>query len=228
MIPESSGTRGDPDEGVEGDLVEERQQVLSGEVNATMGGGAAQGGFIGEPMDVDEAAAGIDVTPLVESRFQAIEPEDAMGDGGLGQAVPGETDGHTGAEGGSHGPALTDFGTDSVKAEGGALGIADLADAESGRGSREAPVKAVSVRGQRRGERRSDEPQELLTRNAGDQEVSGGADVMSAAGDPAVGQEAHPNGAMAVLEWNSGSGEEFDQDFGAATAGVVTFATAGG
>ena len=61
-------------------------------MDAAMRGRTTQGRFIPETMDVDVAVERIYLSTAIVSGFQAIQPEDAMHDRGLGLALPDGTD----------------------------------------------------------------------------------------------------------------------------------------
>lgn len=70
----------------------ERQQVVGGEMDAAVGIGTAQGGFVASAVNVDVTPEGIHVTAAIEARLQSLQPEDAVGDGRPGQAAPSVAD----------------------------------------------------------------------------------------------------------------------------------------
>ena len=54
--------------------IEEGHEVATGHVDAAVGVGAPQGGFIAEAMDVNVAFKGIHISALVEAGFEAFQP----------------------------------------------------------------------------------------------------------------------------------------------------------
>lgn len=165
--------------------------MLSGQVDAAMGCRPAEGGFVGKTMDVNVPASGVDVAATIEFGFEAFEPEYAMGDRGFRKPVPRVADRDAGAKGGADGPTLADLREDAVKSEWSPVGVADLADAIAGGGRGKTVVELVGVGSERIRERRSDEPEHLLSGNGCDEQVRGGSGVMAAAGDPPGVEEAH-------------------------------------
>ena len=77
------------------------------------------------------AAERIDLATPVESRFQAIEPEDAMGDAGVGKALPSVTDRLAGGKDGADGIAGADLESDPVQTERGLVRVGGLTSAKS-------------------------------------------------------------------------------------------------
>ena len=176
----------DPDEGTGGDRVEEWQKVCRGEMNAAVGGGASERRLVGQAVDVDVTGPGIDGTAPIEAGFQAFEPQDAMSDGGFGEAGPGESDRLTRLEGGPYGPALAYFGGHAMQTKRCPVGVLHLSDAKSGCGRDEATAELVSIRGEGMPPGDMDEPGDLLKGNRGQQEMTCREDVKPAAGEPAT------------------------------------------
>ncbi len=106
-------------------------------MDAAAGGRLADGGLVAGAVDVDVASVGIHVAAAVESGLEAVQPQNARGDFGIGQAFPGVTNWLAGFERGSGRPAAADFFGDAVQAERGAIGAFRLADAEARSGAAE-------------------------------------------------------------------------------------------
>lgn len=177
---------------MEGQSVEEADEMAGGQVDAPVGCGAAEGRFIREPVNIDIPGAGVDGAAAVEAGFESVEPENAMGDGGVGQAGPDEPDGLAGTEGGADGPTLADLGTDPVESERGLPGVTDLTDAEAGGGREETAVELVRARVVGIGVGMPDVPAEFLAWDGGHEQMRRWSDAVAAAGDPPRGGWEHP------------------------------------
>ncbi len=62
-------------------------------MNTTVGLRAAQGRLVAEPVQIDVAAARVHIAATIVACLQPFEPKDAVHDGGIGPALPGEADG---------------------------------------------------------------------------------------------------------------------------------------
>lgn len=142
--------------------------------------------FGGQAMHVDVAPAGIDLAASVEAGFQAVQPQDTVGDGGFGKALPDESRHAPGTEDGSYRPAGADLGGDPVQAEGGSVGVLNLADAELRCGGPEGPLQGVFRAGQV-GHGGPSVPAHLLPSHGNDQDIRGWPNVVASAGAVEIG-----------------------------------------
>lgn len=174
-----SGLGCDPDQRSGGDEIEQGDEVGGGEVDAAVGGGASETGFVGETVDVDVATEGVHVSAAVEAGFETFEPEDPVGDGGVGAPAPGEAYGLAGLEDRTDGPTGADLGGDAVQSEWGAIGVLDLADSEFRGGGAE---QAMAVMGLGVGWG-GQPPGELLAGDGDGDDVGGEGMVMAPTGE---------------------------------------------
>jgi hypothetical protein len=119
--------RDDGDDGADGDLIEELDDIPGTHPDAAPAHGLADGPFLGGAVDVDAAAAGVAVLGL-----EAIEPDDAGDDGVAARGVDGEdlAGGGAVADDGAGGQVFADLIADAQLAKGGAVTIEAIAGAE--------------------------------------------------------------------------------------------------
>src|SRR6266851_9228070 len=111
-------------------------------MNTTVGLRAAQGHLVAEPVQIDVAAARVHIAAAIVSCLQSFQPKDAMHDGGIRPALPGEADGLALFKDRADRMPGADFLSDTVKAQWCSIGIHGLADPEGG--SRDAIALAKS------------------------------------------------------------------------------------
>ncbi len=85
-------------------------------------------------MDVDVAVVGVDIAAAVEARFETVEPEDSVGDGGVGMTFLDQARGLASAEDRALRRAGTDLVRDAVESQGRAMGVLLLAESDAGGG----------------------------------------------------------------------------------------------
>ena len=99
-------------------------------MDAAVGGGATEAGLVSEAVDVDVAGEGVHVAAAVEAGVEAVEPQDARGDGLQRQAVAQVADGLAGFEDGARLRTRAVLLRDTMQAQRCAVRGSDLADAE--------------------------------------------------------------------------------------------------
>lgn len=78
----------DPNQGAHRQTIIEGQQLFTRQVEAAGGGWTIQSHFIADAVNVDIATVTIDISSLVQSRFETFEPEDPMRNRRLRMPVP--------------------------------------------------------------------------------------------------------------------------------------------
>jgi hypothetical protein len=107
----------DPNQRVVGHEVKKRDQVFGRDMDAAARFGTAQGLFVAEAVDVDEAAEAVHIAALVEARLQPLQPEDAMDDDRIGLSLPRQTHGLAVTKYGANRSAPADLPGDAVQAQ---------------------------------------------------------------------------------------------------------------
>jgi hypothetical protein len=85
----------------------------------------------------------IGLTAAVEARLKAIQPEDSVGDGGVGLALPSQSNRFPALKGCPDRLPRPNLLSDSMQAEGRLVGTGLLAGAETGSRSAAAPAEDV-------------------------------------------------------------------------------------
>ncbi len=185
---------GDPHQRPHGQPIIERHQIACRQVNAPARGGAAQGEFISDAVDVDAAFERVDFPAAIPPRFEAFEPEDPMSDGGVGLPLPCEADWFPIHEHNPNRPSPSGLVRDAVESERRAVGVHDLPNAEA-RGRDSVPHASArraweerAVSGDRLSRGIQFDPFHLLSLHPHKQEMAGQPNPKSAAGQD------HPRG----------------------------------
>jgi hypothetical protein len=100
-------------------------------------------------VNVNVTAERIYFSASIQARLQTFQPQDAMYDGRIGQALPGEPHRLSPAKYRSHGIASAHFACDAMQPKRGLLRIHHLPDPKAGGGHHEAAAELIM--GKRRG-----------------------------------------------------------------------------